>query len=236
MKSILLILILLAMGVWLGIAIHSDSGYVLIAYHNWSIESSIWVALCTTLILFIIIYSILRLLIRTSNLSNRLRNWSGSKKQKNAQKLTQNGLCALAEGHWKKALDALEKSARHYPTPLINYLASARAAQELQDYELRDNLLRKAAKSTRGTELAIGLTQAQLQIAAKQWEQALATLRHLHYLQPRHCYTLKLLYSVYLKLEDWSNLKKLLDPLKKYKALPKQSADHARKTNIPGAN
>jgi HemY protein len=219
MKSLITILVLVAIGVWLGIAVHNDSGYVLVAYQHVSIESSIWVALCALIITFILLYLLIRFISGTLHLSNRFRLWSGGNRLRKSQKLTQDGLCALAEGRWKKAQDILKKAAHDCPTPLINYLAAARAAQELHDYNGRDAFLKKAADSTKGAELAVGLTQAQLQMAAKQWEQALASLRHLNDLQPNHPFTLKLLNVVYLKLEDFNQLELLLPTLKKQKIL-----------------
>ena len=63
--------------------------------------------------------------------------------------------------------------------PLINYLGAAKAAQEQGAFERRDNLLQKAYRVAPEADLAIGLTQAELEIEQHQFEHAMATLNHL---------------------------------------------------------
>ena len=63
------------------------------------------------------------------------------------------------------------------------------------------------------------MTQAQLQIARGQLEQALATLTRLRKEHPKHLYALKLLSQVYVRLEDWHSLLDLLPELRRQKVL-----------------
>ena len=97
----------------------------------------------------------------------------------------------------------------------MNYLTAARAAQEMGDNKLRDDYLRQAQQSVPEAKIAVELTQAQLQLANRQWEQALATLRHLQDLVPHHPYVLKLLMHLYEEVKDWPQLIKLLPELKR---------------------
>ena len=107
-------------------------------------------------------------------------------------------------------------------TPLINYLAAARAAQEQGNSKQRDRYLRQAQKSMPDAKIAVELTQAQLQIANQQFEQALATLKHLHDLAPKHPYVLKLLVRLYKEIQDWQSVIDLLPTLKKNSILTKK--------------
>ena len=102
-------------------------------------------------------------------------------------------------------------------TPLLNYLTAARAAQKMGDSKLRDHYLREAQHSMPDAKIAVELTQAQLQLANNQWEQALATLRHLHDLAPHHPYVLKLLMNLYKEIRDWPQLIAILPDLRKNK-------------------
>jgi HemY protein len=104
-------------------------------------------------------------------------------------------------------------------TPLLNYLTAARAAQKMGDNQLRDLYLREAGQSMPEAKIAVGLTQAQLQLANHQWEQALATLKHLHDLAPKHPYVLKLLMNLYQEVQDWPELIKILPKLYKYQLI-----------------
>jgi HemY protein len=217
MMGLIFTLIVLALGVWLGVLVHHDSGYVLVAFQHWTIESSIWVAILALVVSYLLLYAILRFIVYLFSLSARFQHWSGHHRSKKSQRLTQQGLSALAQGQWKKAEQALIKATYKQPTALINYLAAARAANEQGAFETRDQYLKNAHDSNPSDEMAIGLTQAQLQLSAKQWELALATLRHLQQIKPNHAYVLKLLKVAYIKLADWDSLKTLLPLLKKHK-------------------
>lgn len=142
-------------------------------------------------------------------------HWLAKGQQRRARKRTTEGLLALAEGNWPQARKRLEASAEHADTPLINYLAAAQAASESGDHDAVDDLLRKAYESTPGSDLAVGITQAQLQLNANRLEQALATLVRLRKQAPHHPFLLKLLKTVYLRLEDWRELSRLLPELRK---------------------
>lgn len=229
MKTLIISLIILALGIWLGILVHHDSGYVLVSYQHWSLETSLWVAIAALFIALLAIYLLLRLISWLLSLSTRFQRWSGKHKQQKSQQQTQSGLCLLAEGNWKKSEETLTKAAKNQPIPLINYLACARAAQEQQDFPKRDEYLKLAFETSKDEEVAIALTQAQLQMSAKQWEQALATLRHLQSLKPNHSYVLKCLQAVYVKLEDWQSLQQLLPQLKKFRVLTPQKYNKLEK-------
>lgn len=219
MRYLILGFILLLLAVWLGLEMSRGTGYVLIAYRHWSIETSLWVAVIACIIFFLILYFIFRTIGRTTRISKNIRRWKKMRRYRKARQLTNYGLCQLAEGDWQRAEQTLIKAAQITKSPLINYLAAARTAQAQQAYERRDNYLRQAHMTTKGSGIAVGLTQAQLQINSKQWEQALATLKHLNRKDPHHRYTLKLLMTVYKQLHDWAQLQKLLPSLRKYKVL-----------------
>ena len=208
------ILLLLAIG--LGLEMAQDTGYVLFVYNHWSVETSLWVAVVSCLVLFIVLYIIFRVLGQTFRISKKIRRWKKMRRYRHAKQLTDIGLCELAEGNWHVAEHTLIKASKMTKRPLINYLAAARAAQAQQAYERRDNYLRKAHLTTKNANIAVGLTQAQLQIAAHQWEQALATLTHLNHTDPHHLYILQLLKSVYHQLNDWEHLQKMLPSLRKH--------------------
>lgn len=219
MRYLIFGFILLLLAVWLGLEMSRGPGYVLIAYRHWSIETSLWVAAVLLIIAFVLLYFIFRTIGRTTRISKNIRRWKRMRRRRKARQLTNIGLCQLAEGDWHSAEQTLTKAAQLAKSPLINYLAAARAAQAQQAYERRDEYLRKAHMTTKGSEMAVGLTQAQLQINNKQWEQALATLKHLNRTNPKHTYVLKLLEIVYQRLQDWEQLQKLLPSLRKYKVL-----------------
>jgi HemY protein len=132
-----------------------------------------------------------------------------------AQKNTEKGLIALLEGNWRHANHLLSRSASKSETPLINYLAAAHAAHELGDIKEAEKNLKKAYENTSDSEFAVGIAQAQIQLQQNQLEQCLATLLRLKKQQINHPFVLKLLKTVYLRLEDWQQLLNLMPALYK---------------------
>ncbi len=220
---LLLVVIVLVASAFLGQLMLDGSGYVLLSYGNWVLETSIWVALAALTISLIAGYFVLHMTIGLLNSGSALQRWSKDRGQNKAVRKTIQGLLALAEGNWKRSEKLLVSSA-HGEAGLINYLAAARAAQQSGDYARADELLTAAANSTKGTELAVGLQQAQLQLEREQYEQCLATCLRLRKKFPKHQYANKMLLKAYMALEDWQSVVDLLPQLIKQHLIATKSA------------
>jgi HemY protein len=223
--GLLLAVVAVVLGGLIGTLVVRDPGYVLLSYGDMAFETSLWFAL----VLLALTYLLLRLLFwmftRVLESSGRLGNWLKRRRTTRAQKQTVRGLLLMSEGQWSEARKVLTASAREVGTPLINYLSAARAAHELGDAEGRDALLRQAHESTPGSKFAVGLTQAELQKSAAQWEQSLATLLQLKSSSPRHPQVLLMLTDVYQELADWQALIELLPEVRKRKLLSETAFD-----------
>ncbi|NCT56971.1 MAG: protoporphyrinogen oxidase [Legionella sp.] len=219
MMRILLILLLLFASTWLGLHLHGDPGYVLLVFRHWTLETTVWVALAAMMLTFALLHLFFASYKKTVHLPASWHHWRLKRRAGRARNKTTQGLIEFSEGHWKLAKTHLVQALPDADTPLINYLVAARAAQALDDPKLRDDYLREAQQSMPDAKIAVELTQAQLQIAHQQWEQALATLRHLHDLSPRHPYVLKLLARLYEAIADWPQLIQILPDLTRHKAL-----------------
>lgn len=222
MISVLFAFIILLGSVCLGIQLNHDPGYVLIGINHWTIETTLWVAIFGLLFLFIIAHIFLQLCHKISNTPGTISQWNSKRLAQKAQETTRQGLIEYSEGYWQKARNHLIQALPNTDTPLLNYLTAARAAQKMGDSQLRDHYLREAQQSMPEAKIAVELTQAQLQLANHQWEQALATLRHLQDLAPRHPYVLKLLMNLYEQVRDWPQLIALLPDLRRYHVISEQ--------------
>jgi HemY protein len=168
---------------------------------------------------FAVLYIAVRLLAGTWHLPLRLSYWQRQHRALRARRRTNRGLIALAEGNWSRAERDLSRSAKTSETPLINYLGAARAAQKQDAEGRRDQYLSQAYQSMPDAELAVGLTQAEVQLSQGQMEQALATLRHLRGIAPKHAHVLYLLKKLYEKLQSWDDLRDLLPELRRHHVL-----------------
>lgn len=222
MRILILFLFLLG-AVGLGVQLNQDPGYVLVSINHWSLETTAWIAGAAIIICFFMFHACIILCQSLINAPKKIHHLWLKRRCTNAQKKTKQGLIEFSEGYWQQAKNHLISALPGCDTPLLNYLTAARAAQELGDSTLRDHYLRDALKAMPDAKIAVELTQAQLQLANQQWEQALATLRHLHDLAPKHPYVLKLLAQLYEEVKDWSALITLLPALKKNQVIKKQN-------------
>lgn len=223
MKKLVLLLAVLLIATWIGIKMAADPGYFLMAYGHWTIEMPLWLGIILLVVFLMMFHLIIKTFRYSAGIPNRLIFWRRQYSFRSAQNDTRKGLIALAEGYWTKAEKFLMRGANYSYAPLINYLAAAQAAQSEGEYQKRDAYLKKAHETSDDVGIAVQVTQAQLQMKAQQYEQALATLTQLHEIVPQHKYVLYLLYKLYLRLEDWSELNKILADLKKYKVLESQA-------------
>ena len=221
MKRLALVcILLLAIAGFIGWAIYQSAGYVLITYDQFRYESSFWVFLALIAALWLLAMA-LHWLLGVLQLSGALVNpWSRRHRARRIEKASRRGLRELAEGQWDQALGHLRLAAEKDRQPLVHYLGAARAANELGDHAQSDELLDKARQREPEAALAIGLTQAQLQIARGEYAQARSALGALQDEHPRHPYVLSLLQQLYVQLEDWPALCRLLPELRKHRVLP----------------
>jgi HemY protein len=199
--------------------VKQDNGYILIGYGSWTVEGSLALFCLAILALFLFIYIGIRAASRIWHMPERVAEWRRKRRSLKARQALTRGLLELAEGRWKVAERHLTRHVIQSDTPLLNYLAAARAAQLQGEHTRRDDYLHLAHESMPSADVAVGLTQAELQLAHQQYEQALATLMHVRSLSPKHTYVLTLLKKLYENLGEWKKLEEMLPELKRRKVI-----------------
>jgi HemY protein len=213
MRRLVVLLLVLLAAVIAALALVEDPGYVLIRHGAFAVELSLTLAVLVLAAVFVALHVLLRLAQHLLRLPAALAAWRRRRQAERARARLVHGLVELSEGHWERAEKTLRR-AEHSEAPLIHHLAAAYAAQEQGAHERRDHHLERA-RARPGAELAAGLTQARLQLAERQFAEALATLRTLHARAPRHGHVLKLLRRVYEQTGDWAALNALLPDLRR---------------------
>lgn len=226
MRRFIYFLIILFISLYIGLQLEKDSGYVLISFKHWTIETTLWFAIIAIVLLYFSINLIRFIYKKLSSLPLNLFKIRKKWAHQRSHDLTRRGLIEFTEGNWHAAENLLIKAIHSSESPLINYLAAARAAQEQGNYKRRDHYLRQAQKTMPDAKVAVELTQAQLQLSINQQEQALATLKHLHVLLPKHPYVIKLLLGLYIELKDYHHLIELLPKIKKNRIVSSSTLSH----------
>lgn len=230
MKVLLIFIFALAAAVWIGLSLHHQQGAMIITLAGWRVDFPLWLGVLALIMVYLVLHYTLRLLTGLFNVRYFLKNVLQVFRKQQAKKATQKGLVALAEGKWGQAERLLIKGANNDELPWLNYFSAAKAAQELGKDEKRDTYLRLAQETIPESDIAISLTQAQLQYQHKQYTKSLATLNDLRNKVPHHPYGLKLLQEVYYQLKQWELLWEVIPKLKKYRILPEDDLVNLERT------
>lgn len=222
MRWLLTSLLVLAAAVGAALLLHRYPGHVAVELGPWLIETSAAIAVIGLALVVVAIYLLLRVLGLVAKGPRVFARNTVGRRADRARRALERGLIEMAEGRWEAAEKLLVRDAEWSQTSLLNYLGAARAAQQIGAYERRDRYLRAAIEDNPEADVAVSLTQAELQLAHHQNEHALATLNRLHALQPRHTYVMKLLSRLYLELEDWEQLAAMLPELRRSGAVSGQ--------------
>ncbi len=215
---------------WLGIYAVQHSSDVTINY-QWN-DNPMSVSLTSTTLLITSLLGIVGLYILFSlskflfGLRKRLKLRKQAKLTAKANQELTKGLVHFTEGHWEQSERILLNNVAYSETPLLNYLAAARAAHMQEAYDRRDSYLKIASEQGDDAQIAVSVSQAEMQFSSGQLEQSRATLIHLLEVSPKHPYAIKLLAKVYYQQEDWSNLFSLLPDLDKLSLI--KDTDHKK--------
>ncbi len=211
MKFGLLVILSLLLGALAAIFLMDNNGYVLINFVGYTIEMSV------PALLFVMLaaYLLVRLVVRIWQAPSQLGEAAARGRVKRANKRITRGYIELAEGNFAKGEKLLTKGIRSSETPLLNYLAAARAAQAQGDGQRRDNWLQMAYEQDPEAGSAVLLTQAELQLQNNETEAARRTLERIIERSPRSGEAIRLLAEVCLQEAEWQTLSGLLPKLRK---------------------
>jgi HemY protein len=218
-KLFAIALVALLLGVGIVAVIETDPGYVLVSYANYTLEASLWVGLLLLLLSVLSFYLFLQLTYRIVGGRRSLVSWLGTRKTRQAQRLSTLGLINFTEGNWQNARRQLLRGAQHNEVPLLNYLLAARASAQLQETDKIEEYLRAASEAEPGAAAALEFVRAELKLQAGEYQQAVTALDRGSRNVSHQPYALILLRRAYEGLNDWDKLLELLPQMQKHKLL-----------------
>src|SRR3569832_2071853 len=190
--SLIIVSLLILIGaVGLALFAYADTGHIVIAYGDWTVETRLARAVAAILLAFLALHYLIRLCVGLRAGPYRLRRWRRHRRNAKVQHTYQRGMIALAEGHWQEAEKWLLKHVHHSETPALHYLAAAEAAEEQGSHVRRDSYLRAALTQDPRTEVAVGLAQARYYIKQHNPADASSLLGRLYVTSPNHPAVLK---------------------------------------------
>ncbi len=195
-----------------------DNGYVLINFRGYVVEMSV----PGLVFALVVLYVVVRVLVRIWRMPRDLGTAVAEHRVRRAHRKLTRGFIHLSEGDWRAGERLLTRGLKGSDTPLVNYLMAARAAQLQGSAERRNEWLKLAYEELPEAEVAVLLTQAELQFEAGELERALATLERILESNPNHPAGLGLLAQTWRALGDRQQLGELLPRLGHAKLSPEQ--------------
>lgn len=221
MRLIFVLAIVFLLATSLATMLLYDNGQVSMIWGDWVIETSVSFLLAITLIGFIVLYGLLRLLLNIWHLPLFWRRHRRLRQYSKAENAMAKGMIALEYGDWHKAEKELIKSAKNSEAGLVHYLSAAKMAHNQKAFDRRDQYINQARNVYPAEYVTIGLVEARL-LSEDKPEMALAILQTLHEQQPKNP-TILAEYAAGLRgLGYWETLAQIMPELKKTRALDRQ--------------
>lgn len=224
-----LLAIVLALFVSLYLGFPADPGYLMIAFGNYTFETSLFALLAAITVLYLFV-KLLLIVFRWINpwyLVRFGRNYKEKLKAKSRSR-TVEGLLYFTRGNWESSYNLLSKSIKDPDAGVVNYLAAAYAAYQRGEKNNWMQCLEKAEQEYPTARSTINYLKAKLLFKSDQLEQCVAVLQHLKTSSLNDSSLLQLLKKVYLKLQDWEQLEKLLPALEKNEVIDTEEAELLR--------
>ena len=220
-----LLSIVLALLVSLNLGFPGDPGYLLIAFGSTTFETSLFALLVAFIVLYVVIKLILIVLrwINPWQLIRFGRNYKENLRA-NSRSKTIEGLLYFTRGSWESSYNLLKKGMKDSDASVVNYLAAAYAAHQQGNKEAWMNCLETAEEKYPAARSTINSLKAQLLFKSNQLEQCVAVLQQMKTSSLNDASLLQLLKEVYLKLNDWEQLEKLLPALEKNNVIDNEEA------------
>ena len=224
-----LLIIVVALWVTFYLGFPADPGYLLIAFRNYTFETSLFM-LVVTLVAIYLLFRLLVIIFRWVNPAKLVRAGIAINEKRKARERskTMEGMLYLIRGNWQSSYKLLKKSMSDQDATVINYLAAAYAAQKLDDKDSWERCLDQAEREYPAARSTVNSLRAQLLFRSGHLEQCLAVLEQLKKSSLNDAALLLLLKEVYIRLEVWDLLKELLPSLEKNKIVDDEESAKIR--------
>lgn len=225
MKTLFWILAILAAAVALTLAAKHNAGYVLLVYSPYRIELSLNLFVTLLLAVFATGYGAVRLAVHTLNLPAYVRTFRQERRRDKAREAMDDALLSFYEGRYAKAEKFAAIALESQEAPLANTLLAAHAAHELKAYDRRDGYLAHAEQVGRDRPEPRLMTQAELLLDQRDFQQALHSLKELQATTRKNLAALRLELKAQLLAKNWDQVLVLVAQLERREAIdPIQAA------------
>ena len=225
MRAISWLLILAAFAVGMAIAARYNDGYVLLVLAPWRVELSLNLFAVVILGAFFVGHGLLLAVRHTLNLPRSIAEFRQQRRLEKAAAGLQKAQRLLTEGRYGHAMRSAEQTWPEHPEAGMVALIGWRAAHALRD-ETQIGIWRQRVRNGgQSTAVAGWMTEAELAIEERRFDDALAALDQLSQRGGRHIAALRLQLKAEQGRGNWRETARLVRQLEKVHAFtPDQAA------------
>lgn len=210
-RMLVLVLLLVAVaGAWLGAMMDMDPGYVLLAWRQTTVEMSLWVWLVLTLVLYVGVYFSVKVLFSLKAPWQLIGRWSEDGRLRRLQLQTRQGLLALANGQYKRAVEKLSPLADADTQPLVVIPALAQALARMGQCEQAQKRLQTLPKLVPEAKQLVLMESARVYKQCGDAEAALKQLQAVSAQDKQHSQANEMQLEILQGLQRWTGVIELL--------------------------
>lgn len=225
MRALIWLVGIFALAAGMAMLASVNTGYVLLVLPPWRAQLSLNLLLVGLVLAFVVAYAVLRLIGKTVALPGRVGVFRERRRKDKAGRALRDALRALFEGRFAQSVKLADSAFSDGDSRTIAALVAARAAHALRDDTRYRIWIGRAAEQEGESRVARLMTEAELAVEGRRFEEAAAHLENLRLSGHRHIAALRLSLRVASALAQWEEVLRLARQLRKHKAL---SEDQAR--------
>lgn len=218
MRLFIRLLILFALAVGLAVGARFNPGNVVLFYPPYRIDLSLNFFLLLTLVLFVLLYVLVRTIVTTQNMPKKVAEYRQNKRERDGNKALREGLKALFEGRFGRAEKAASRAIELPENAGLAALIGARAAHHMSQFDRRDSWFSSIHHDS-PYRIARLVSMTELLVDQHKADQALEAVQELNASGTRHIQVLRWALKANQQAKKWPEVLKLVRTLDKHRAL-----------------
>lgn len=228
-RALIWIVTIVAIAVGLTVLARYSTGYVLLVSPPYRIELSLNFFLVLLAVAFVVVYLVVRTIAATVHLPAQVREYRAARRRRKARALLATALREYFAGRYLRAEKAAQRALDMGEQADLSAVLAARAAHGLRAHDRRDGYLARAVAVASGDDRMRVVTQAELFLDQRRYQETLDALRQL---PRRHTAALRLELQAQQELRNWDQALALVNELQRRKVLDADEAAGIRRNAL----
>ncbi len=218
MRIFLWLIALFAAATGLAVTARFNAGNVVLFYPPYRVDLSLNLFLLLALLLFIVLYGLVRTIRNARKLPGRVASYRQNKSERDGNQALREALKALYEGRFVQAEKAASKAATLPENAGCAALIGARAAHAMRQFDRRDEWLARI-KNDNAFRTARLISTIELLVDDHQTRAALEAINELNATGTRHIHALRWSLKANQQAKNWDEVLRLVKSLDSHKAI-----------------